>query len=123
LTPEVQGYYFAFGSLLALQSFVELGFSLVITQFASHEWAQLKLEPKRTFKGSAEAMSRFISLGQLSLKWYGASSCIFIGAVGAGGYLFFWYNSHDGVNWTAPWLALTVLSGLQLWLMPLLALL
>ena len=37
LVPEVQGFYYTFLSLIALQSFVGLGFYIVITQFASHE--------------------------------------------------------------------------------------
>lgn len=36
--PEVQGYYYTFASLVALQSFVELGLYLVIVNSASHEW-------------------------------------------------------------------------------------
>ncbi|MBT6902530.1 MAG: hypothetical protein HOA32_16150, partial [Nitrospina sp.] len=44
LSPEIQGFYYTFLSLIALQSFVELGFYIVITQFASHEWASLELD-------------------------------------------------------------------------------
>ena len=42
LTPASQGYYFTFFSLVALQTFFELGFLIAITQFASHEWARLE---------------------------------------------------------------------------------
>ena len=37
LTPEMQGYAYAFGSVLAISIFLELGFSQNILQFASHE--------------------------------------------------------------------------------------
>ena len=55
LTPEMQGFYYTFLSLVALQVFIELGFYVVITQFASHEWAHLSFgelftrPQKRTF--------------------------------------------------------------------------
>jgi hypothetical protein len=39
LSPAEQGYYYTFGSLLALQIVFELGFSFVILQMASHERA------------------------------------------------------------------------------------
>ena len=39
LTGAEQGYYYTFGSLVALQIVFELGFSLVILQMASHERA------------------------------------------------------------------------------------
>ena len=43
LTPAEQGYYFTFGSLVAMQMVFELGFSFVILQLASHERAQLSI--------------------------------------------------------------------------------
>ena len=36
-SPELQGYYYAFSSLLALQVFAELGLGTVLTCYASHE--------------------------------------------------------------------------------------
>src|SRR5580698_4390252 len=43
LTPGEQGYYYTFGSLIALQIVFELGFSFVILQMASHERAHLTI--------------------------------------------------------------------------------
>ena len=43
-TPELQGYFYTFATILALQIFVELGLGTVIIQFASHEWSKLKLD-------------------------------------------------------------------------------
>ena len=43
LSPELQGYYYTFNSLIALQVFAELGLNFAIIQFASHEMAQLTL--------------------------------------------------------------------------------
>ena len=39
LVPEVQGFYYTFLSLIALQSFVGLGFYIVITQFARAKYS------------------------------------------------------------------------------------
>jgi len=36
LSPAEQGYYYTFGSLVALQIVFELGFSVVILQLATH---------------------------------------------------------------------------------------
>jgi hypothetical protein len=38
LTAVEQGFYYTFGSVLALQVFVKLGLVTVIVQMASHEW-------------------------------------------------------------------------------------
>ena len=57
-SKEVQGYYFTFSSLLALQVFLELGLGQVIVQFASHEWSHLGLDSTGRIAGSPAAMSR-----------------------------------------------------------------
>jgi hypothetical protein len=43
-SPAIQGYYYTFANLLALQIFLELGLSGAITAFAAHEWAKLSLD-------------------------------------------------------------------------------
>ncbi len=123
LTAQAQGYYFTFGSLLALQSFAELGFSLVITQFASHDWARLKLDATGRIAGEPVALSRLISLGRLVIKWYAVASGVFVVAVGAAGYVFFSQNHDPDIAWASPWVALVVLAGLNLLMLPLLAIL
>ena len=41
LSPEEQGYYYTFGSIVALQVFFELGLTGIITQFVAHEASHL----------------------------------------------------------------------------------
>lgn len=123
LTAEVQGYYFTFGSLLALQSFAELGFSLVITQFASHEWARLKLDATGRIAGEPVALSRLVSLGRLVIKWYAVASGIFVVAVGSAGYAFFSQSHDPDIAWVSPWVLLVILTGLNLLMLPWLAIL
>src|SRR5579864_6487677 len=48
LSPAEQGYYYTFGSLVALQIIFELGFSFVILQMACHESASLTIAPDGT---------------------------------------------------------------------------
>jgi O-antigen/teichoic acid export membrane protein len=117
-TPEVQGFYYTFASLLALQSFVELGFHLVIINVTSHEWAFLGLDETGRLTGDQGARSRLISLGRLIFKWYAVASLVFIIAVSLIGYLFFAQTPHPGINWQVPWLALVLLTGLLLWTLP-----
>jgi len=62
-SPELQGYFYTFASLLALQSFLELGFHVVILNVASHEWAKLHIADDGRIAGDAEAHSRLVSLG------------------------------------------------------------
>ncbi|MFQ5482692.1 MAG: hypothetical protein ACE5ER_08030, partial [Nitrospinaceae bacterium] len=123
LTPEQQGYYYTFMSLVALQSFLELGFYLVIIQFASHEWSLLSMDGQGRLTGDALAQSRLASLGRLVLKWYSVASSLFISGVGLAGYWFLQQKENPEIQWQAPWLVLIVIAGIQLWTLPFLSLL
>lgn len=118
MKPEVQGFYYTFASLLALQSFVELGFYVVIINVASHEWASLKLDNIGRICGESHALSRLVSLGRLTFKWYAAASAIFVVGVGAAGFVFFSQKSYPGIHWQFPWLVLVLLAGGTLWALP-----
>lgn len=120
---ELQGYYYTFSSLLALQSFVELNFYGVLLFFASHEWAHLELDSRGSIRGSPRAASRLAGLGQLALRWYAAASAVFVVGVGAAGYLFFSRHPSPNLEWVAPWLALVSVASLNLWMLPLQAIL
>lgn len=117
-SPEVQGFFYTFASLLALQSFVELGFYIVIINVASHEWSRLKINPSGYVVGDSDSLSRLISLGRLIFRWYAAASVIFIIGVSIVGYIFFSQSSYPGVQWQGPWLTVVVLTGLLLWTLP-----
>jgi hypothetical protein len=58
LSRAQQGYYYTFGSLIALQIVFELGFSFVILQMASHERAHLTFLPGGLISGNPAAYSR-----------------------------------------------------------------
>ncbi|MGH8046036.1 MAG: hypothetical protein ACREKL_02210, partial [Chthoniobacterales bacterium] len=40
-TPDMQGYYYTFNSLLGLQAFLEMGILQSIFQFTAHEYSKL----------------------------------------------------------------------------------
>jgi O-antigen/teichoic acid export membrane protein len=123
MTPEVQGFYYSFASLLALQSFLELSLSVVIMNFASHEWAFLNLNDKGLIIGQADSLSRLVSLGRFAFKWYAIASALFVVGVGVGGYLFFSQDSYRYVEWQGPWFSVVFLTGLALFALPFNALL
>jgi O-antigen/teichoic acid export membrane protein len=117
-SPTIQGYYYTFGSVAALQQFLELGFYQCIIQFASHEFARLSFGPGGRVEGEATARSRLISLGRLSLKWYGAMAALSVVGLGVGGSWFFWTKNDASVFWGLPWWCMCAASGLTLALLP-----
>ena len=55
-TPDVQGYFYLFASLMALQTFVELGLQTIIINVSSHEWSRLRLDEQGFVTGDATAL-------------------------------------------------------------------
>ena len=90
LTPEIQGYFYAFAGVVATQIFLEMGFSQNILQFTAHEFAKLHFTPAKMVAGDPVAKSRLISLGRLAFGYYTVAALIFFVAVGVGGHVFFY---------------------------------
>lgn len=114
-----QGYYYTFASVLALQNFLELGLSVCITVFASHEFANLQMDKDGKVYGDLNSRSRLISLIRFALRWYGVVSILFFVFVGTGGHLFFSLNNYGyGIDWTIPWWSLCLVSSINIITVP-----
>jgi len=117
-SKEIQGYYYTFFNIVALQVFVEMGLGTVIQQFASHEWAYLKLDNKGYIIGNKDALSRLISITHIAFKWYTIGALIVIVGLSIGGYLFFADSSQFHVDWKYPWFCLALLTGINIIFVP-----
>ena len=115
-TPKVQGFYYTFLSLAAIQTFFELGLTQVLIQFAAHEWAHLRLEDGK-ISGNPDALARLASLGRLSSRWFTIGSGLFLAGLLIAGSLMF--SSHSGeIAWRGPWMALCFALAADLFLLP-----
>jgi len=117
-TPELQGYYFTFYSLVSLQIFVELGMTAVIINFSSHEWSKLKLGENGQVIGDERALSRLRSLVKVVFLWYRVGAVILLVGMGLAGFIFFSLSANTGVSWVPPWLALCLLTAVNLSILP-----
>ncbi len=122
-SPELQGYYYAFSSLLALQIFAELGLGTVLTYFASHEWSKLALDQNGRVVGDSNALSKLVSLARFALRWYLIAGAVVSVVLAIGGFLFFASAEEQISAWKGPWIALCVVTGVTLSATPLWALL
>jgi hypothetical protein len=122
LSPEAQGYYYTFGSVLAIQQFLDLGMNQSVVQFISHEWARLSFSNTRTVTGDEGPRSRFILLGRISLRWYSLAGCLGFFVIGGCGHWFFAAMGDQGVNWLVPWWSMCGIASLSLLLSPIMTL-
>jgi O-antigen/teichoic acid export membrane protein len=110
LTVQEQGLWYTFGSLGAMTMLVDLGFTQIISQFVSHEYANLKMEEGR-MTGRPEDIDRFMSLIRFSVKFY--IYIIFIASI----ILFilgYFYFKSESIFILLAWYLYTVIGGLGL---------
>lgn len=135
-SAEVQGYYYTFWSLIALQTVFDFSFHPVIVNFASHEWgagghalarhagAGAALDGDSASQPHRLATERLASLLRGSLVGYAIVAVAFLLVVGGSGLAFFALGqASDALAWRAPWLALVALTALTFWTTPWLAML
>jgi O-antigen/teichoic acid export membrane protein len=123
LSPAEQGYYYTFGSLVALQIVFELGFSYVILQLASHERAELSISSGYQISGAPIAHARLASVIQKSVRWYSGAAVVMATALLPLGFYFFSTHQHAGptVSWQLPWCSAALMAALNFQLDPFLS--
>lgn len=114
LTPQEQGYYYTFSSLVALQLIFELGFSFVILQIAAHERAQLTIYPDGRIEGSNIAHARLASILQQAVRWYSVAAILMAAVLIAAGWHFFATHKQasSSIRWHWPWILIVIASSL-----------
>ncbi len=112
LSSAEQGYYYTFGSLAALQIVFELGFSVVILQLATHEFAHLSFASPGILTGAAPAASRLASILRKALQWYSLAAVIMALLLLPAGWRFFSTSpsAHASIPWKLPWVAVVLAS-------------
>lgn len=125
LSGEEQGFFYTFGSILAIHVFFELGFTGIMTQYVAHEVVHLQLNEDYFYSGEEKYRSRLAYLVRFCLKWYAVVALLFFLAVNVAGIVYF--NKFDTTNgtvtWKGPWLLLSFSTAVKLMQSPLSAIL
>lgn len=123
LTPAQQGYYYTFGSMVALQIVFELGLSFVILQMASHERAHLIIAADDCITGDPIAHNRLASVLQKTIRWYSTAAALLACFLIIAGSHFFsaYHQSAEHIHWRIPWYADALAASLTFQLDPLLS--
>ncbi|QDK83089.1 hypothetical protein EXU85_32605 [Spirosoma sp. KCTC 42546] len=123
LTKEEQGYYYTFGSLLAVQVFFELGLTSIITQYVAHEAINVRWLSASELSGPPENLSRLASLLALCFNVFGILSALLFVVLVAGGFTFFstYKVNSSTVHWQWPWVIVSLSTALLLIVNPILA--
>lgn len=122
LTGVEQGFYFTFGSILALQVFFELGLTGIMTQYVAHEASHLTLDENSEYQGDERYRSRLASLVHFCVKWYSILAVLIFIFLNVVGYIYFnkfGDNQGEVVEWQTPWILISIATAIQLFVSPL----
>ena len=120
LTGEEQGFFYTFGSILAIQTFFELGFTGIMTQYVAHEVVHLNINDSFLYEGDEKYKSRLAYLVKFCTKWYTVVAALFLIVVIIVGIVYFnrFDESGGSVNWLWPWLLLCFSTAVKLFQSP-----
>ncbi len=121
--PVDQGYFYTFNSLIAVQIFFELGMNQIVVQIVGHEAAHLQQESDGGLVGNRAPIARLASLTLLLTRWYRVAALLFFVLGGTAGLTFFAWHGTPGGREAGTWLALVLLTAINLALSPALAML
>ncbi len=119
-SSELQGFYYAFGSLLTIRLLAEVGLGQAIVQFASHEWAHLALDERGFIVGESRAYQRLLALWRGSMRWYAIAGAALLVLLLVGGHFFFASSTNTTkIEWLQPWIVICVITTLNFLTIPL----
>lgn len=123
LSPDEQGYYYTFGSIVAIQVFFELGLTQIITQFVAHEASHLHLGDNCEILGEEKYKSRLSSLLHFCVKWYLVFAGFLLIVLLIIGITFFnkYQVSQEDIIWKLPWILLVIGTVFNLLIAPIIA--
>jgi hypothetical protein len=119
LSPQEQGFYYTFNSVMGATVFLELGLIYVVLQFAAHEMVGLRWEGERV-EGEAMNRARLGDLLRKSVRWYSVASTLVLALLLPAG---FWFLGRDAasagtVTWKGPWLFVGIASACSMSISP-----
>lgn len=120
LSGVEQGFYYTFGSIIALQVFFELGLTGIMTQYVAHEVSHLTLNTEGRYDGEEKYVSRLASLVHFCVKWYAVLAVIVLAFLLIVGNVFFSHygEDHTDVSWKLPWALICVATAINIFQSP-----
>lgn len=124
LTHEQQGWYYTFLSLASLYTLFEMGLTVSLIQVTAHMFVKLHWLPDGRVAGEASAV--FSSFFSQSVKVYAYVSLLFMLVSLAVGFYIFSHKVSQAVTsgmWMLPWFFLVIMTALNMFTLPFLAVL
>lgn len=102
LSPTQQGYWYLFGSISALSTLADLGFSNIILQYSAHEFAHLKFNSYGVLDGEDIHLKKIGSFFRFTLKWTSSICAIVFPIIYCVG-IWFFNRDNELSEYFIPW--------------------
>jgi hypothetical protein len=114
LSPEEQGYYYVFGSLLSGYVLLDLGLSGLLVQISARMFLGLELRAGGQLAPPGVARSSFLTMVAWSRRWYAKTSLLTLLLIPIG-FVYFSYakTGVQGIGWQWPWVLIVIASVLS----------
>lgn len=122
-SAELQGLYYAFAGIVAMQGMFELGMNVALMNAAAREWARSTSASKGQLERPIGVSDGLLSVGRAAFGWYLGAGAVFVVLVGLAGFVFLDNPATHQTPWRMPWAILVLLTGLQLASVPIATLL
>ena len=109
LTALEQGYWYTFTGIAALSIFADLGFTMIVLQFAAHEFAYLRFGDNHELLGDEEHLWKLASFFRFVINWLGRIVSIVFPLIMIGGY-YFLAAKQDELSWQWAWVIYSIAS-------------
>ena len=117
-SADLQGIYYTFIGMIALQGLFELGFNVAVLNIAAREWAGIEFSVNAGSEPLDRSADSLVALGRRASAWYLAAAALFAVLVGTAGFVLFDRPQIAQVAWRLPWTALVLSTSVQLATMP-----
>ena len=88
-SADLQGIYYTFIGMIALQGLFELGFNVAVLNIAAREWAGIEFSVNTGSEPLDRSADSLVALGRRASAWYLAAAALFAALVGTAGFVLF----------------------------------
>lgn len=112
LSPNEQGYYFSFVSIMLARNAFEAGVGQVIINTVGHARSGMDVT-RAGAVGLPKVLAAVRTVLHFAVYWYAAAAMVMVIGVGAAGYIFFATQPPHAVSWQWPWLLFCAFNSLD----------
>ncbi len=118
ISPEIQGYYYTFQAIVALQTIAELGLGTIAIPMIGNFWSKINIKGNKLI-GKIQIIESLKNIIDYLIKWYFKGGLLLGSIIFIFGYIFIWSNNQNlYIEWKLQWFFLCLFTTINFILTP-----